>query len=104
MIKSKENHMMEIENTIIVTALAPPGGGRNHVTSRLIRHFNVLSIESFDDDLMKSIFLPIINWHFTKSGFGSEYGKFCNVIIYIYFLFQLFGLFYMFVLLSVNLL
>jgi len=72
--------MMEIENTIIVAALAPPGGGRNHVTSRLIRHFNVLSIESFDDDLMKSIFLPIINWHFSKSGFGPEYAKFCNVL------------------------
>lgn len=76
-----ENHEIFIQDTLIFGAMAPPGGGRNNLTSRFTRHFNVLSIESFDDDLMRAIFSPIINWHFNTSGFPVEYHKFAPMII-----------------------
>ena len=70
---------MEIHDTLLIAAMAPPGGGRNHITSRFTRHFNVISIESFDDDLMRTIFLPVIDWHFSN-GFAQEYSKYSTVI------------------------
>jgi dynein heavy chain len=70
---------MNIENCLIVAAIAPPGGGRQNITQRLTRHFNILSIESFDDDLMKTIFQPIMDWYFTKSAYPPEYNKMSTV-------------------------
>lgn len=70
---------MNIQDTLILAAIAPPGGGRNNITPRLLRHFNVFSIESFDDELMRTIFKPVINWYFTNSAFPPEYHKFSVV-------------------------
>ena len=66
---------------MLVSAMAPPGGGRNELSSRFIRHFNIVSIESFDDDLMRSIFQPIVNSYFDKSGFMTDYAKYSTVRI-----------------------
>ena len=73
---------MEIEATQIVAAMGPPGGGRNPVTLRFIRHFNILTIESFDDNLIKTIFQPILEWHFANTAFQSQYLKFPKVFIF----------------------
>jgi dynein heavy chain len=39
----RDQHFMKIENIILLTALGPPGGGRNHITPRIIRHFNMIN-------------------------------------------------------------
>ena len=44
---------MEISDCVFVAACAPPGGGRNQVSPRLFRHFNMiwapdLSVKSMD--------------------------------------------------------
>ena len=82
MVNRKENHSLEIIDTYIVSAMGPSGGGRNKITPRLTRHFNVISIESFNDDLMRSIFYPIIDWHFQKPGFPVEIRKYSRVWIF----------------------
>lgn len=75
----KENFPFEIIDSLLVAAMGPPGGGRNQITSRLTRHFSIISIESFNDELLKSIFYPILDWHFRKPGFEVQYQKYSRV-------------------------
>lgn len=54
-----------IVDTVVVGAMGPPGGGRNHITPRLLRHFNILCFLEFDDSTLTRIFRTIVNWHFS---------------------------------------
>ena len=47
----------------MMVAMGPPGGGRNDLTPRFIRHFNVISMNEFSDDAMLRIFSTIMEWH-----------------------------------------
>ena len=44
--------------------MGPPGDGRNSISSRYIRHFNVLYIEPYKDDSLKYIFSTVMDWLF----------------------------------------
>ncbi|KAL4694059.1 hypothetical protein H8959_013324, partial [Pygathrix nigripes] len=46
----------EIQDVTIVSACAPPGGGRNPVTPRFIRHFSMLCLPVPSDHSLKQIF------------------------------------------------
>jgi dynein heavy chain, axonemal len=39
-----------------VAAMGPPGNGRNSISNRYTRHFNVLYVEPYSDDSLRSIF------------------------------------------------
>ena len=58
-----------------------PGGGRNEVTTRLIRHLSVLCIDSFDDTTLKKIFTSIVDWHFSK-GYDTEIIRWARPMVY----------------------
>lgn len=58
--------------------MGPPGGGRNDISSRFIRHLNVVGVDEFDDATMTRIFTSISDWHFAK-GFESTFNRLSKV-------------------------
>ncbi|KAJ3111551.1 Dynein heavy chain 1, axonemal [Phlyctochytrium bullatum] len=51
---------MEIVDLTFVCAMGPPGGGRNPVTSRFTRHFNLLSFVEMENESLERIFTAIL--------------------------------------------
>ncbi|XP_036606051.1 dynein heavy chain 6, axonemal [Trichosurus vulpecula] len=51
----------EIQDVTIASACAPPGGGRNPVTPRFIRHFSMLCLPTPSEHILKQIFQAILN-------------------------------------------
>ena len=45
--KDKEKPFKKIINTILLTAMGPPGGGRSFITPRILRHLSLTSLTSF---------------------------------------------------------
>jgi dynein heavy chain len=56
----------EIKDVTLAAACAPPGGGRNPVSLRLIRHFCMFSIPSPSEYNLKHIFKSITNGFFVE--------------------------------------
>ncbi|XP_035385934.1 dynein heavy chain 6, axonemal [Electrophorus electricus] len=50
----------EIQDVIVAAACAPPGGGRNPVTPRFIRHFSMLCLPTPSEHSLKQIFKAIL--------------------------------------------
>ena len=59
---SKDRKMIEIIDTQLITAMGPPGGGRNLITSRFLRHFHVYSTIDPDETSLVRIYSKYMNW------------------------------------------
>jgi dynein heavy chain len=56
----KALELRKIIDVIFVAACGPPGGGRNHVTARFYRHFNIINYVDMSDDSLSLIFTTIL--------------------------------------------
>ncbi|XP_011495537.1 PREDICTED: dynein heavy chain 6, axonemal [Ceratosolen solmsi marchali] len=59
----------KIQDVVLISACAPPGGGRNPLTTRFVRHFGMLAIPQPTNDSLKSIFKSIMQ------GFLKEFNQ-----------------------------
>ena len=64
-----------------VTAMGPPGGGRNNITSRMLRHFYVMSITEFDDGTYSSIYSSILEWWAKKTNQSENVREKCDSVV-----------------------
>ena len=60
-----------LEDLILLSAMGPPGGSRNDITNRMTRHFNVVSVDTFGEEIFKIIFGTITDWHFARGFQGN---------------------------------
>ena len=51
---------MEVSDVVFIASCAPPGGGRNPVTPRLFRHFNMVWAPELSYRSMDVIFTSIL--------------------------------------------
>ena len=52
------------EDITFVGAMGPPSQGRNSITTRFSRHFNILYCEQFEPDSLQRIFNNVLEWYF----------------------------------------
>ncbi|CAK9824900.1 Dynein axonemal heavy chain 7 [Anthophora retusa] len=69
----KDKTMIKLIDVHLMCAMAPPFRGGKDVTPRFKRHFVVLTISDFEDEVMITIFSKIILWHLDTRGFSKEF-------------------------------
>lgn len=65
----------------LISAMGPPGGGRNAVTPRFLRHFNMCSINSFSDETMVRIFSNVVTFYLRTNDFPPDCFTIGNQIV-----------------------
>jgi len=63
----KEKEFRQIQGIKFVTAMGPPTGGRNNITPRYVRHFNVVYIEPYAPESLNYIFSNVMEWFFLNN-------------------------------------
>lgn len=77
----KDTSKITLVDLQIIAAMGPPGGGRNAVTPRFLRHFNICSINAFSDDTMVRIFSNVVAFYLKINDFPPEYFTVGNQIV-----------------------
>lgn len=68
----RDNTFRELADVQFLAAMGPAGGGRNPVTSRYLRHFNLVSVAQVANKTLASIFKTMLDWHVSTGGFSKE--------------------------------
>ncbi len=69
----------QIIDTQFVAAMGPPGGGRNSITNRLLRHFSVLAMTDMSDESCRRIFTTILG-SFVNKYFNEKVPDSCTTL------------------------
>lgn len=73
-------HFRRIVDTQFVASMGPPGGGRNPVTNRLLRHFNIVSFTEMSEASLTRIFSTILSAFFRKN-FNEDVQSICEKLV-----------------------
>ncbi|XP_078276213.1 dynein axonemal heavy chain 3-like [Rhinoraja longicauda] len=77
----KDTSIFHVHNMSLVGAMVPPGGGRQSISPRCLRHFNVITIDAFSQETMKTIFQPLVDWHF-NTGFDISLKRYSRILVW----------------------
>ncbi|XP_026532204.1 dynein heavy chain 12, axonemal [Notechis scutatus] len=77
----KDTNKITLVDIQLMAAMGPPGGGRNPVTPRFLRHFNICTINSFSDETMVRIFSTVVSLYLRVNEFIPEYFTVGNQIV-----------------------
>lgn len=77
----KELAFRKITDVQFCAAMGPPGGGRNTVTNRYLRHFSVISVTQFDTDNLTTIFSSLVDWWLKKFNYGQTVTRFNKSLV-----------------------
>ena len=75
----KKLYFMYVKDVQFITACAPPGGGRNPVSARLMRHFNMVWCPDLSQRSMETIFTAILKGFLVDQNKGLD--KFASYIV-----------------------
>ncbi|GIY94938.1 dynein heavy chain 7, axonemal [Caerostris extrusa] len=70
--EKKEKSVIHLVDTQFIAAMGLPGGARNNITPRLLRHFGVIGVNAFSSPTMNSIFSSVMSIHFKNNHFPAE--------------------------------
>jgi dynein heavy chain len=76
----KSHPWRTIIDTTMVAACGPPGGGKQPVTDRFFRHFNIIGYTALSDSVMHAIYTTILG-EFLKAGFSEDCIKLTNSLV-----------------------
>ena len=62
-----DREFRNIQDLLFVAAMSPPSGGRNNVTGRYLRHYNLVYVEPYDATSLSYIFVNIMSWYFATN-------------------------------------
>jgi dynein heavy chain len=73
--KEKDKGFRELRDLIFVAAMGPPGGGKNPVSPRYLRHFNIIAVNNFDDTVLNRIYSKLMQWHIKSNGYQGDIAR-----------------------------
>uniref|UniRef100_A0A8B9L9M7 Dynein axonemal heavy chain 12 n=1 Tax=Astyanax mexicanus TaxID=7994 RepID=A0A8B9L9M7_ASTMX len=80
----KDTSKITLVDVQLISAMGPPGGGRNAVTPRFLRHFNICSMNAFSDDTMSRIFSNVVAFYLRNNDFPNDCFSIGNQIVAVY--------------------
>lgn len=67
--KEKDKAFKELKDLLWIACMGPPSGGKNPVTQRYLRHFNIIAINNFDEVVLNRIYTKLMDWHIKNNGY-----------------------------------
>lgn len=77
----KEPLMIKIYDIMFMCAMAPPGGSRQEIYHRFLRHFNLYSINNFSKESIFKIFTSVALIGLKRNGFATDILMTINSIV-----------------------
>ena len=73
----REKTWRQLVDTQLICIMAPPGGSNQNITPRMMRHFSIICVDSFDNEALTAIYMSIMLRHVKSTSMpeGQRLGK-----------------------------